>query len=197
MLATTVAVAPPSSFSAPLSEETVAEPAEDDRARIIEALGPTPVEIDEIIRFTGLPARLVHVVLLELDLAGRIERHRASAYRCVRRAPPVRRPDADAAGIRLARLAPGLEHRHVDQIGEQREVVGVRHAREPARLDGDVFGRLRSLSHRLSEGVDVMVHRDDVPRRSIVADLCQTISRVRLNRLSAAVRPVCEPDSGG
>ena len=47
----------------------------DDRARILEALGPTPVEVDEIIRFTGLPARIVHVVLLELDLAGRIERH--------------------------------------------------------------------------------------------------------------------------
>ena len=51
------------------------EPDEGERARIIEALGPTPVEIDEIIRFTGLPARTVLVALLELDVAGRIERH--------------------------------------------------------------------------------------------------------------------------
>ena len=66
---------PPSVFSAPLSGEPTPEPAEDDRARIIEALGPTPIEIDEIIRFTGIPARIVHVILLELDLAGRVERH--------------------------------------------------------------------------------------------------------------------------
>ena len=67
--------APPTRFSAPLADEPPAEPAESDRERVIEALGPTPVEIDEIIRFTGLPARVVHVILLELDLAGRIERH--------------------------------------------------------------------------------------------------------------------------
>jgi DNA processing protein len=65
----------PSLFRAPAIIEPPPEPAEDDRARIIEALGPTPVQIDEIIRFTGLPTRVVHVILLELDLAGRIERH--------------------------------------------------------------------------------------------------------------------------
>ena len=66
--------APPSIFSAPVSGEPPFEPAESDRSRVLEALGPTPVEVDEIIRFTGLPARVVHVILLELDLAGRIER---------------------------------------------------------------------------------------------------------------------------
>jgi DNA processing protein len=65
---------PPASFRAP-SGEPEREPADDDRARVVEALGPTPVEIDEIIRFTGVPARTVQVVLLELDLAGRVERH--------------------------------------------------------------------------------------------------------------------------
>ena len=39
------------------------------------ALGPSPVDIDELIRTTGLPARKVHIVLLELDLAGRLQRH--------------------------------------------------------------------------------------------------------------------------
>lgn len=46
-----------------------------DRERVIEALGPSPVDVDEIIRATGLPARQVQVILLELDLAGRLERH--------------------------------------------------------------------------------------------------------------------------
>ncbi len=48
---------------------------ESDRDRIISGLGPTPCEIDEIIRYTGLSAALVQLVLLELDLAGRLERH--------------------------------------------------------------------------------------------------------------------------
>lgn len=48
---------------------------DDERARIISALGPTAVSVDEIIRFTGLRAAVVHLVLLELALAGRIERH--------------------------------------------------------------------------------------------------------------------------
>ena len=43
--------------------------------RVIEALGPSPIEIDEIIRFTGLPPAEVQLVLIELDLAGRLERH--------------------------------------------------------------------------------------------------------------------------
>ena len=46
-----------------------------ERSRIVEALGETPVEIDEIIRFTGLKPGIVRLVLLELDLAGRIEHH--------------------------------------------------------------------------------------------------------------------------
>lgn len=48
-----------------------------DRARpeILEKLGPTPVEIDELVRQTGLGPAAIAVVLLELDLAGRLERH--------------------------------------------------------------------------------------------------------------------------
>lgn len=52
-----------------------AEPGESDRSKVIGALGPTPVEIDEIIRFTGVRPAVVHLVLLELALAGRLERH--------------------------------------------------------------------------------------------------------------------------
>lgn len=46
-----------------------------DRERVISALGVSPVDIDEIIRATRLQARQVQIVLLELDLSGRLERH--------------------------------------------------------------------------------------------------------------------------
>ncbi|MEK1947848.1 MAG: DNA-processing protein DprA, partial [Ensifer adhaerens] len=49
--------------------------ADGDRATIIDALGPTPAEIDDVIRHTGQPAAEVYLVLLELDLAGRLSRH--------------------------------------------------------------------------------------------------------------------------
>ena len=52
-----------------------ADAEDSDRTRIVDGLGPTPVEMDEIIRFTGLKPAIVHLVLLELDLAGRIARH--------------------------------------------------------------------------------------------------------------------------
>ena len=51
------------------------EPDEDERARLIALLGPTPVGIDDLIRLSGLPAAIVRAVLLELELAGRLERH--------------------------------------------------------------------------------------------------------------------------
>ncbi|MBO3759860.1 DNA-processing protein DprA [Ciceribacter sp. L1K22] len=50
-------------------------PEESDRTRIVDALGPTPVEVDDIIRHTGIGAASVYLVLLELDIAGRLHRH--------------------------------------------------------------------------------------------------------------------------
>jgi DNA processing protein len=44
------------------------------RGRVEEALGPAPVEIDELIRQLGAPAAAVLTVLLELELAGRCRR---------------------------------------------------------------------------------------------------------------------------
>jgi len=56
--------------------ETPANDADDgDRAGIVEALAATPIEVDEIIRFTGLKPAIVRLVLIELDIAGRIEHH--------------------------------------------------------------------------------------------------------------------------
>ncbi len=48
--------------------------AEDVLKAVISALGPAPVAVDAIARQTGLNAQAVQIALLELDLAGRIER---------------------------------------------------------------------------------------------------------------------------
>jgi len=42
---------------------------------VLAALGPAPTTVDEIVRATGLSARDVRIVLLELSLAGRVEQH--------------------------------------------------------------------------------------------------------------------------
>ncbi|HUE78035.1 MAG TPA: DNA-processing protein DprA [Sphingomicrobium sp.] len=42
---------------------------------VAELLGPSPVPVDELIRLSGVPSGAVQMVLLELDLAGRIDRH--------------------------------------------------------------------------------------------------------------------------
>ncbi|ATE67535.1 DNA-protecting protein DprA [Rhizorhabdus dicambivorans] len=49
----------------------------DDSARgaILDLLGPVPLPIDELIRQSGIAAPTVQMVLLEFELAGRIERH--------------------------------------------------------------------------------------------------------------------------
>jgi DNA processing protein len=69
------------STEAPASAGKAGPPAEvpevqaQDRARLLAALGPAPVDIDELARATGLPARALQIALIELALAGRIERH--------------------------------------------------------------------------------------------------------------------------
>ena len=51
------------------------EPDDVERRALIGLLGPVPVTIDELIRQSGLPPATVALILLELELAGRIERH--------------------------------------------------------------------------------------------------------------------------
>ncbi len=48
---------------------------QNEREQVVGALGFSPVDIDELIRATDLETRTVHIVLLELDLAGRLQRH--------------------------------------------------------------------------------------------------------------------------
>jgi DNA processing protein len=50
-----------------------ADPSE--RARIAALLGPSPISLDDLIRMSGLSPTIVRSVLLELELAGRLERH--------------------------------------------------------------------------------------------------------------------------
>jgi DNA processing protein len=50
-------------------------PQDNERATVTAALGPSPVDVDDVIRHTGLPAAIIHYILLELDLAGRLHRH--------------------------------------------------------------------------------------------------------------------------
>ena len=56
---------PPASAPAPAAEE---------RSRIISLLGPTPVATDDLIRLSGCSPATVRIVLLELELAGRLQR---------------------------------------------------------------------------------------------------------------------------
>jgi len=59
--------------------ESVSEAAADygdaERARVESLLAAAPVATDELVRQSALPAALVQDVLLELELAGRLERH--------------------------------------------------------------------------------------------------------------------------
>ncbi|TNE36059.1 MAG: DNA-protecting protein DprA [Alphaproteobacteria bacterium] len=61
----------------PFTEPAQPEEAEleEIRPRLLSLLSPTPVEIDEILRLLDCPPPAVLTILLELELAGRIERH--------------------------------------------------------------------------------------------------------------------------
>jgi DNA processing protein len=64
---------------APLREDD-AEPIDGDpqageRAQIVNLLGPSPVSLDDLIRLSGVSPAIVRTVLLELELAGKLERH--------------------------------------------------------------------------------------------------------------------------
>ncbi|MEZ5820003.1 MAG: DNA-processing protein DprA [Bradyrhizobium sp.] len=52
-----------------------AEPAADERARIVALLGPSPILLDDLIRMSSASPAIVRTALLELELAGRLERH--------------------------------------------------------------------------------------------------------------------------
>jgi DNA processing protein len=46
---------------------------------LIALLGPSPIAVDDLVRQSGLPIRVVQMTLLELEIAGRLERHGGNA----------------------------------------------------------------------------------------------------------------------
>ncbi len=68
----------PRMVRAPASDFDAGPPSDasdDDRQIVSELLGPAPVGVDELIRQSGRAPAIVQTVLLELELAGRLERH--------------------------------------------------------------------------------------------------------------------------
>ena len=71
---------PPPHVEVPLAERDDGDVADEDvirdeREQLVQALSPSPVDVDELIRHTGLSPAVVQMLLLELELAGRLERH--------------------------------------------------------------------------------------------------------------------------
>lgn len=52
-----------------------ADLAETERTRVVGLMSMSPVAVDELIRQSGLPPALVQTALLELEIAGRLQRH--------------------------------------------------------------------------------------------------------------------------
>ncbi|MCC6948268.1 MAG: DNA-protecting protein DprA [Bradyrhizobiaceae bacterium] len=78
-LAPIMGQAAPPLLREPAGEEPAADPAPADdtlRVRITGLLSPAPVSIDELTRAAQAPANAVQGILLELELAGRLARHR-------------------------------------------------------------------------------------------------------------------------
>ncbi|MEE2981561.1 MAG: DNA-protecting protein DprA, partial [Pseudomonadota bacterium] len=80
-------------LSRPLSEDRIGDeisasprpPADESelekaRTEIVKRLGPTPVEVDELVRQCQVSASVALTVLLELELAGRLDRHPGNKF---------------------------------------------------------------------------------------------------------------------
>jgi DNA processing protein len=65
----------PAALEEPEDEESEAEPETSERSRIVALLGPSPILLDDLIRMADASPAIVRTVLLELELAGRLERH--------------------------------------------------------------------------------------------------------------------------
>ena len=60
---------------APMPDEQTLDRA---RAAVLQSLGASPTQLDDVLAATGLTPHLLMAVLLELELAGRLERHAGS-----------------------------------------------------------------------------------------------------------------------
>jgi DNA processing protein len=53
----------------------LSDPSSSERQIITDFLGPTPVPVDELVRLSGMPAAMVQLIVLEMELAGLVTRH--------------------------------------------------------------------------------------------------------------------------
>jgi DNA processing protein len=65
----------PIELGEPDDEPLAPEPEASDRARIVGLLRPSPILLDDLIRMAGTSPAIARTVLLELELAGRLECH--------------------------------------------------------------------------------------------------------------------------
>lgn len=77
------ALSEPDASDAIFVDETIGDPPANAHDELVLALGPAPISVDELVRHTRLPVRTVNTLLLELDLAGRLERHSGGAVSLV------------------------------------------------------------------------------------------------------------------
>ncbi len=86
-------VSPPATAPAQGFEDG-ADPTDDYRRRLLELLSPTPLSVDEAIRQCQFSASVVQTLLLELELAGRIERHAGNRISLIALSPDEGRGSA-------------------------------------------------------------------------------------------------------
>ena len=55
--------------------DIVTDTSQTHRNKVIQALGPAPIDVDELIRHCQLPVTHIQLILIELSLAGKLERH--------------------------------------------------------------------------------------------------------------------------
>jgi DNA processing protein len=63
----------------PLSESAPLAHRSGEERTVLDLLGPSPIAVDDLVRQSGLPIRIVQTELLELEIAGRLERHGGNA----------------------------------------------------------------------------------------------------------------------
>lgn len=79
---------PPGNIGGNLPVPPAPEPGNAERAIIEELLAPEPIQVDDVARQSQLPIAVVHGVLLELELAGKAERHPGNRFARLYKAPP-------------------------------------------------------------------------------------------------------------
>ena len=97
-------------------------------ASVEELLGPSPVPVDEIVRLSGAPSGAVQMVLLELDLAGRLDRHAGGKVSLaarltgrIRRPHHTRMREGNSIETCRRRIAgQGENHRKISRAGAPR-----------------------------------------------------------------------------